>query len=540
MNDPSVTLINGGNPYLSDIGQLWEENLFQDIAISCKDQVLQCHQSVLAACSGFLNRVMTDVGNSSDLESIRIILPDFSAEEMSSVLKLVYGYPPSVSENNFPFLLAFALGLNFVREVPLLSQVHQVTEPVKKEKSEIYRLVEGDKDVRIEEAPDNAFDDFVEPIPSSSSTSPPIPSSPQHHINEVSKKGRRKRYQQIQEHQWKCLTCNETRQSRPEIVRHFENVHLAEIGKQNRSEKYLVQLKDGWECKNCRFFADQKFRLQNHLCLVGKCDLEFEYDSFHCGGCTSTFSNQFELLQHLKCCVYNGMEKTFPCTECSEICYDLDSRSFHHMLHENKYPCQYCDRSYQTAESFLRHWTVAHSRAKGDYTCPQCDKKFDYKKNLANHLKFHDNPKVFACKKCDRSFTSKSSLIYHMQTHTASLLTCPTCQKTFKSSRGFRYHQSMHEGVTDYLCDDCGSGFVTRQKLMYHRRLKHTFERPFACDLCSQSFIRSDKLIVHKRRAHTGEKPFKCPDCDWRGVDTSALIHHRKKHLNKNRASQIK
>ena len=67
---------------------------------------------------------------------------------------------------------------------------------------------------------------------------------------------------------------------------------------------------------------------------------------------------------------------------------------------------------------------------------------------------------------------------------------------------------NLHEGVADFLCDDCGKGFVTRQKLTNHRRAKHTFEKPYICDQCGQGFIRSDKLTVHKRRAHTGEKPY--------------------------------
>ena len=71
-----------------------------------------------------------------------------------------------------------------------------------------------------------------------------------------------------------------------------------------------------------------------------------------------------------------------------------------------------------------------------------------------------------------------------------------------------RYHSNLHDGVADFLCDDCGRGFVTRQKLLNHRRSKHTFEKPYICDQCGRGFTRSDKLTVHRRRAHTGEKPY--------------------------------
>lgn len=72
--------------------------------------------------------------------------------------------------------------------------------------------------------------------------------------------------------------------------------------------------------------------------------------------------------------------------------------------------------------------------------------------------------------------------------------------------------------------------FFNRQKLLNHRRAKHTFEKPYICDQCGVGFVCSDKLVVHKRRVHTGEKPYKCEECNWRGVDSSSLIHHRKRH----------
>ena len=103
--------------------------------------------------------------------------------------------------------------------------------------------------------------------------------------------------------------------------------------------------------------------------------------------------------------------------------------------------------------------------------------------------------------------------------------------KKFKSARGLKYHMNLHNGIADYQCEDCGKAFVTRQKLMNHRRAKHTFEKPYICksrqpitfcfyqvykcswpsgDACGEGFTRSDWLVVHRRRVHTGEKPYVC------------------------------
>ena len=127
-------------------------------------------------------------------------------------------------------------------------------------------------------------------------------------------------------------------------------------------------------------------------------------------------------------------------------------------------------------------------------------------------------------------FPYRSALNYHLQKHVKSTYECELCAKSFKSEFGLKYHLKVHNNQTDFMCHECGKGFITKYKLIHHRRSKHTNERPYVCEECGEGFVRNDKLIVHKRRAHTGERPYPCEYCDWRGVDSSSLIHHRKKH----------
>ena len=168
------------------------------------------------------------------------------------------------------------------------------------------------------------------------------------------------------------------------------------------------------------------------------------------------------------------------------------------------------------------------------YKCTTCERSFEYAKNLANHAKTHQDgdscaPGVFKCKHCDATYRTYAARYYHMKQHFTTFQ-CTICPRTFKSGKGLKYHMNRHNGVADFLCDDCGKGFITRQKMMIHRRAKHTFEKPYICDACGEGFTRSDWLVVHRRRAHTGERPYKCDVCEWRGVDSSSLIHHRKRH----------
>ncbi len=179
--------------------------------------------------------------------------------------------------------------------------------------------------------------------------------------------------------------------------------------------------------------------------------------------------------------------------------------------------------------------------------CDSCARTFKYRKSFESHSKKCETSlrkviiakkKENVCGKCDRRFSSRSALRYHdSRTHRQAQTTfkCPKsgCSKTFKSKAGRDYHVKVHDGRTDFLCDDCGKGFVGRQKLIEHRRAKHDSESPFRCEICDKSFNRSDKLKVHIRRFHTGEKPFKCDKCDFRAVDSSGLIHHRNQRHRK-------
>lgn len=82
--------------------------------------------------------------------------------------------------------------------------------------------------------------------------------------------------------------------------------------------------------------------------------------------------------------------------------YDEDSRKFHLMVHDGKFWCDACQRSFVKAENYVKHWTVTHSRVKSSHKCPHCDRSFDYKKNLLNHVKTHGNPPGFPCKICEK------------------------------------------------------------------------------------------------------------------------------------------
>lgn len=52
------------------------------------------------------------------------------------------------------------------------------------------------------------------------------------------------------------------------------------------------------------------------------------------------------------------------------------------------------------------------------HVCNVCQKRFQKRSNLIDHLRLHANVKVFACDYCDKSFVQAGNFKAHLRTHT--------------------------------------------------------------------------------------------------------------------------
>jgi len=52
------------------------------------------------------------------------------------------------------------------------------------------------------------------------------------------------------------------------------------------------------------------------------------------------------------------------------------------------------------------------------HICNVCNKKFQKRSNLIDHLRLHANMKVFACEHCEKSFVQAGNYKAHLRTHT--------------------------------------------------------------------------------------------------------------------------
>lgn len=93
-------------------------------------------------------------------------------------------------------------------------------------------------------------------------------------------------------------------------------------------------------------------------------------------------------------------------------------------------------------------------------------------------------------------------------------LKCNHCDKTFETKRYLTNHllRKHFNNMKSHLCDNCGLKFLGISELRNHIRTTHTNELPYTCHLCPRSYRSLQSLKVHLT-SHSGSF---CSDSHWK------------------------
>lgn len=140
------------------------------------------------------------------------------------------------------------------------------------------------------------------------------------------------------------------------------------------------------------------------------------------------------------------------------------------------------------------------------HECEVCQKTFQRKSNLVDHLRLHANVKLFSCSYCDAAFVQSGNLKSHIRTHTQEKpFTCSVCQKGFSQSSALKTHMRSHTNERDYICDVCQKGFTNKSDLTKHK-ITHTDLRYYQCVRCTgRLFAQKIHLKKHLMAHHPDE-----------------------------------
>ena len=153
--------------------------------------------------------------------------------------------------------------------------------------------------------------------------------------------------------------------------------------------------------------------------------------------------------------------------------------------HMNKYhgqhACQLCSLTFLTEQELERHLENPKDKHDPDYMstiCFICGAQFKQYRFLKDHKNsVHELGEKRKCELCPEFVIN---LKKHLRKCHTELKTCLICQKPVKCLENHMLTMHGTEEDKKFRCEECGKGFILRDKLVAHK-VVHSEEKPFLC-----------------------------------------------------------
>ncbi|XP_013139265.1 PREDICTED: zinc finger protein 2-like [Papilio polytes] len=197
----------------------------------------------------------------------------------------------------------------------------------------------------------------------------------------------------------------------------------------------------------------------------------------------------------------------FPCYYCRKLYENLDKLREHIKQHKKKEIKKIL--STFGAEYFVVYVDVT------DLKCTICDEKVLNLNDLKTHLIKKHN------KKYNNEYTDR---VIPFKLSEDNIFECQVCGFNFETFGSIERHMNVH--FRNYVCEECGSGFITKYRLRVHTKSLHESGN-YPCEICKKVYTTAQKLKNHISAVHMSLKRFKCPQCPERFSE----YFKRHKHL---------
>lgn len=235
-------------------------------------------------------------------------------------------------------------------------------------------------------------------------------------------------------------------------------------------------------------------------------------------------------------------QANFKCFYCKEVFPEVRSVLQHTRLHEaperasllkqylrkgkrvikvdiSELTCKLCDQRYSDLDDIRRHLAAVHK------------KEFNAAGNGLMAYDLNSSGGLLTCHKCGKCFNSFFLLNRHMNVHFS--VVCETCGLGFVSHQRLVNHRAVHQNGV-HKCDRCQDVFPTKLKLRYHVFKKHEAadakkSRPLKCPHCLERFAEHYRKMTHLREVHGIAFTFDCQVCGAVFPQRRALTEHTTK-----------
>lgn len=261
-------------------------------------------------------------------------------------------------------------------------------------------------------------------------------------------------------------------------------------------------------------------------------------NGFPCFYCRNLFENLDKLREHTSEHRKSDLRKVLSTygAECLVVYADVTDLC-----------CTICNSSIPNLNELKSHLTKVHRKKMflefndrvipfklsmdNVYECQMCGFNFETFGSIERHMNVHF--RNYVCKDCGTGFVTKYRLKVHSKSmHVGGNFPCDICKKVFTTQQKQKNHvDTVHKMVKRFKCTKCPERFSE-----YFRRQKHMVEEhgvaplQYKCNVCDKSFDRRYTLSRHMKRDHLEERDFQCHLCSYKCFTNNELRVHMIKH----------
>ncbi|XP_052757208.1 zinc finger protein 250-like isoform X15 [Galleria mellonella] len=205
--------------------------------------------------------------------------------------------------------------------------------------------------------------------------------------------------------------------------------------------------------------------------------------------------------------------------------------------------CRVCSKDFADLDAIRTHLVTEHekpftesrngivaynlSTKDGQFSCHICDKVFQTFILLNRHMNVHFSNAV--CETCGAGFMTHQRLIQHKEIHLPGGYPCNRCSKVYTTNSNLKYHiEKAHEGTTKMRmlrCPHCPERFAEHFRKLKHLKETHGITFTFECEVCKSVFPSRRALTMHTNKFHTQKT--QCEICK----KSFSCISTLKKHM---------
>ncbi|CAH2100611.1 unnamed protein product [Euphydryas editha] len=317
------------------------------------------------------------------------------------------------------------------------------------------------------------------------------------------------------------------------VGRHIKTEDPTQIKKKIKTKK--IKLKPIKELSKHHHNIKEILQWSNTTPIHGRSDL-----GYLCCYCTEKFPVPADLKNHTLQLHKNDPNPKF--------LQKRDLKKYHVKVDITGLQCDICKMNIQNIEDLIDHLRRNHEKKiytdiknhvvgfkfegsnSNELKCAICSNVYTKFKMLFEHM--HKHSRNYICDECGSGFINNRALLNHQKRHNLGEFKCEHCEKVFDNLYKKNSHvTTVH--VHGYLINKCGycnqkfAGYRTKAE---HLRTAHGITERAKCQACEKSFSTKDSLNKHIKRHHLMDNRYSCTLCDMKFHANKSLEEHMVKH----------